>query len=207
MITVWPNGFVEPCIPTHAPDLGARQPELHLLNRRENVNRRSILAILAAIASELAVFAGDAMAQRKKVDPKQLIGTWTLVSADNLLPDRSRAPAFGVNPRGFLVFTANGYFSISLVNSDLPKFASNNRDKGTADENKTVVAGSLFYFGTYAVSADGTLATHIEGSSFPNSMGTDQKRTITALSATAVTWINPGASAGGTAELAWKRIK
>jgi hypothetical protein len=207
MITAWPNGFVEPCIPTHAPDLGARQAEFHLLNRRENVNRRSILAILATTASGLAVFVGDAMAQGKKIDPKQLIGTWTLVSADNLLPDRSRAPAFGANPRGFLVFAANGYFSISLVNSDLPKFASNNRDKGTADENKAAVAGSLFYFGTYSVSADGTLATHIEGSSFPNSVGTDQKRIITALSATTVTWINPAASAGGTAELAWKRIK
>jgi Lipocalin-like domain len=121
------------------------------------------------------------------------------------LPDGGRAPVFGANPRGFLA--ANGYFSISLVNSDLPKFASDNCDKGTADENKAVVVGSLFYFGTYSVSADGTLATHIEGSSFPNSMGTDQKRTITALSATGVTWINPVASAGGTAELAWKRIK
>jgi Lipocalin-like domain len=84
------------------------------------------------------------------------------------------------------------------VNSDLPKFASDNCDKGTADENKAVVVGSLFYFGTYSVSADGTLATHIEASSFPNSMGTDKKRIITALSATAVTWINPAASAGGT---------
>jgi hypothetical protein len=171
------------------------------------VNRRSILRIFATAASELAVFAGDAMAQGKKIDAEQLTGTWTLVSADNLLPDGGRAPVFGANPRGFLVFAANGYFSISLVNSDLPKFASNNRDNGTADENKAAVAGSLFYFGTYSVSADGTLATHIEGSSFPNSVGTDQKRIITALSATTVTWINPAASAGGTAELAWKRIK
>jgi Lipocalin-like domain len=171
------------------------------------VNRRSILAILATTASGLAVFVGDAMAQGKKIDPEQLIGTWTLVSADNLLPDRSRAPAFGANPRGFLVFAANGYFSISLVNSGLPKFTSNTRDKGTVDENKAAVAGSLFYFGTYSVSADGTLATHIEGSSFLNAMGTDQKRTITVLSATGVTWINTAASAGGTAELAWKRIK
>jgi hypothetical protein len=155
----------------------------------------------------LALFAGDAMAQGKKINPKQLTGTWTLVSIDNVRPDGSRVPGFGPNSRGFLVFTPNDHFSISLVNSDLPKFASNSRDTGTADEKKAVVAGSIVYFGTYSASADGALALHIESSSFPNWIGADQKRTITSLSASEVKWINPAASVGGTAELAWKRVK
>src|SRR5262249_52921942 len=36
------------------------------------------------------------------------------------------------------------------VRSDLPKFASNNRDMGTPEENKAVVQGSITYFGTYS---------------------------------------------------------
>ena len=60
------------------------------------------------------MFVGGAMAQGKKFDPEQLTGTFTLISADNLLPDGGRARVFGANPRGFLVLAANGYFSISL---------------------------------------------------------------------------------------------
>ena len=66
------------------------------------------------------------------------------------------ARTFGPND-GVAIFEANGRFSLSLVRSDLPKIASNNRDTGTPDENKAIVQGSIAYFGTYSVSeADGT---------------------------------------------------
>jgi len=35
--------------------------------------------------------------------------------------------------------------------SDLPKFASNNRNDGTSDEYKAIVQGSIAHFGTYTV--------------------------------------------------------
>ena len=44
---------------------------------------------------------------------------------------------------------ANGRFSITVVRSDLPKFASNNRMSGTRDENTAIVQGGITYFGTY----------------------------------------------------------
>jgi hypothetical protein len=47
----------------------------------------------------------------------------------------------------------------------------------------------------------------VEYSTFPNWMGTDQKRTITALSKEELKWSNPSASAGGVAELVFKRAK
>ncbi len=170
------------------------------------MSRCSTLAI-ATTASGLAVFVGGAMAQGKKSIRSNSLGpsrsSRRTICCRTGAEHRYSAPT----QEAFLSWPPTATFRYPSVNSDLPKFASDNRDKGTADENKAVVVGSLFYFGTYSVSADGTLATHIEGSSFPNSMGTDQKRTITALSATGVTWINPVASAGGTAELAWKRIK
>ena len=44
---------------------------------------------------------------------------------------------------------ANGKFSITVVRSDLSKFASNNRMSGTPDESTEIVQGSITYFGTY----------------------------------------------------------
>jgi hypothetical protein len=39
----------------------------------------------------------------------------------------------------------------SLNRADLPKFAANNRNVGTPEENKAIVQGSFAYFGTYTV--------------------------------------------------------
>ena len=68
------------------------------------------------------------------------MGTWTFVSSTTKLPDGS--PAWGINPKGLLILTENGYFSSQIVRSDLPKFGSNNRAQGTPEENKAVVQGT-----------------------------------------------------------------
>src|SRR5262249_38049051 len=74
---------------------------------------------------------------------KELVGTWTVVSGETVRPDGGRTPTFGDNPKGNLVFTSDGRFVYLYSRGDLPKFASNNRTTGTADENKAVVQGSI----------------------------------------------------------------
>ena len=169
------------------------------------MNRRSILHMSTITVLGLALLAGSAVgAQKTKVNKRQLVGTWMLVSNTGSNPN---SRTFGPND-GVAIFEANGRFSLSLVRSDLPKLASNNRDTGTPDENRAIVQGSIAYFGKYSVSeADGTVTLHIERSSFPNWNGTDQKRLIISLTANELKYTNPAASVGGTAELAWKRVK
>ena len=88
-----------------------------------------------------------------------------------------------------------------------PKFASNNRLEGTPEENTAAVRGSIAYFGTYSVSeADHTLDFHIEKSTFPNWDGATQKRSVT-VTGDEMKYTNTAASAGGKAELFWKRVK
>ena len=58
-------------------------------------------------------------------------------------PDDSRADTYGPNAQGIVIFDSSGRFTLVTTRSDLPKFASNKRAKGTADENRAVVAGSL----------------------------------------------------------------
>src|SRR5262245_1156116 len=98
-------------------------------------------------------------------------------------------------------------YIISVMRSDRPKYASNNFAEGTAEENKATAQGTITYFGTYSVSeADRTIAIHIEGSSFPNWDGADQKR-LFVFSGNELKLISPAASGAGTAEVIWKRAK
>ena len=83
-----------------------------------------------------------------------------------------------------------------------------NRETGTPEENKAAVQGGLAYFGTYSVSEmDKIITYHIEGSTFPNWRGVDQKR-LFKLSEDEFTYTNPTPSAGsGSAYAVWKRVK
>ena len=94
-----------------------------------------------------------------------------------------------------------------LARPDMPKFASNNRNTGTADENKAVVQGSLAIYGKYSVAKDGTLTLHVERSSYPNWSGADQTRVVTSLTASELKWNIPAPSIGGSSSAVWKRSK
>ena len=172
------------------------------------------LAVLTATAVSLLILgvslpAGDAVAQQKSLK-EQLVGTWKLVSSDNVRSDGGRVDNIGPNPKGILIYTSDGHFALVNTRSDLPKLASNSRDRGTPEEYKAVVQGSIAYFGTYTVNeADKVITAQIEGSTFPNAIGgPDQKRIITSLTADELKFTNPAAtSRGGTLELVWKRAK
>src|SRR4029077_20947346 len=97
-------------------------------------------------------------------------------------------------PTGSMTFDAGGHFSIVITRVDVATFASNNRETGTADENKAAMQGSIAYFGSYSADA-GTASLHIDGSSFPNWRGADQKRTF-AVSGDNLNWPHPTVSTG-----------
>ena len=170
------------------------------------MNWRNILALSTIASLALTLLLGDAIAQRKSLKD-QLIGTWTFVSSTGKLTDGS--PTWGTNPMGSLIFTENGRFSVQIMRSDRAKFASNNRMKGTSEEIKATVEGTISYFGKYIVDEAGKTVTYkIEGASFPNWNGTDQKRPIVSLTSDELKYSNPAPSIGGpTTELTWKRAK
>jgi Lipocalin-like domain len=157
------------------------------------MNRRSIMSFSAVTALGLALCSSNALGQ----SAKDLVGTWTIVSAE----------AFGPNPKGLLIFEPNGRYSLMLMRADLPKYASNNRAQGTSEEYKAIGAGSISYFGTYSV--DGSnLILRIEHSSFPNWTGTEQKRTNLTLTGDELKYTNTAPSVGGPpAILVWRRAK
>ena len=147
------------------------------------MNRRNILSLSAIVASALAVIPGSAMAQQKSLKD-QLVGTWTVVSWEQVAKDRTKLQRFGATPKGVNVFNADGRFYVMFARSDLPKLASSNPMKTTPEESKAIAEGSIAYFGTYTIDEAGrTVSLQVEASTFPNQVGAEQKRTIGSISA------------------------
>jgi hypothetical protein len=169
------------------------------------MNRRSIFSLSAITALGLALLPGSTVAQQKTLK-EQLVGTWSFVSSTSKVADGS--PSWGANPKGLQVYAENGRFSSMAMRSDLPKFASNNRERGTPDENRAIVVGTNSRFGTYSVNeANKTVTIRIEGSSYPNEEGTETTRPIT-ITGEELRYTNPAPTVGGPpTQLIWRRGK
>ena len=139
----------------------------------------------------------------------QIVGVWTMVSADSVRADGTRAETFGPDPKGVIVFSSEGRFSLIQMRAELPRIAANSRDLGTPEENKSIVSGSIAYFGTYMVNeVDKTLTLKLEGSTYANLLASgEQKRVITSLTAEDLKFTNPRTPSGLTLEVALKRAK
>jgi hypothetical protein len=149
---------------------------------------------------------GDALAQGQTLK-QQLIGTWTLISNDNVAANGSRRQIFGPHPKGILILDASGRYAQIQVNPDRPKFKGKTRLDGTPEENTAVVRATATHFGTWSVNeADKSLTVHQEMNIFPNDDGVDNKRSI-ALTGDDMKMFNPTPSSGGAAESKWRRAK
>ena len=169
------------------------------------MNRRTVLIATSVSFAllALAIPAGDAAAQ----SAKSLVGTYTGVSFNTTDAAGKKVEIFGANPRALLVLTPDGRYTIVVARASLPKFASDNRAKGTAEENQAVVAGSIAHFGKYTVDEkDKAFTFHIETSTYPNWDGTVQKRPFT-VSGDELKYGVAAGSAGGRVELVMKRAK
>jgi hypothetical protein len=172
---------------------------------------RRLLSVCAAAGLGLALVPGASVAQQKSIKD-QLVGAWTLLLVDGVKDDGTHVAEFGPNPDGVLMFSPNGHYSLEIMRASLPKFASNDREKGSADENKAVVQGTITHFGTYTVNdGDKSVSFRVESSSFPNWDGTKQTRQITALTDDVLTYNVPNPSGAATGinhvELVWRRAK
>jgi hypothetical protein len=164
------------------------------------MQRRSMVAL--AFAVPLLGAASIATAQ----STKNVAGVYSGVSFVNTDAAGNTTNTFGDNPRAMMVLTPDGRYSIVVMRGDLPKFASSNRAKGTAEENQAVVQGSIAHFGRYTVDdSDQSITFRVESSTFANWDGQPQKRPFT-IQGDQLSYRVPAASVGGTSVVAWKRI-
>jgi Lipocalin-like domain len=138
----------------------------------------------------------------------QLVGTWSLMSWEELRRDGSKVrPLWGSNTQGILMFDGQGHFSFQAI-SQFPKFASNDRKRTTPAENQALSQSVYAYFGRYAVNeAQREIIVHIERSTFPNMSGTNSRRVITSLTGDELKYNNPATLSGRQTYFVWKRVQ
>jgi ribosomal protein L31 len=135
---------------------------------------------------------------------EELVGTWVAVSWEQKKSDDTVLRQFGTNPVGMAVFDAGGRYVITVMRSDRAKNVSSALWQGTAEENTVTANGTQTYFGTYSVNeTDHSIAIHVEGSSFPNWNGTNQKRFVAIAGDRLTLTIRP--PSGEVVDVIWKR--
>jgi len=155
------------------------------------MNRRLTLAILAAVASSTALVAYAQSA-------KTVAGAYSPVTV----------PAYGDKPKGQMILTPDGHYSIVLSRNDLAKIAAGSRTQGTPEENKTVVHGSIAHTGRYTIDDGGKSITfRIDTSTFPNWNGTTQKRALKVSGDTLIYTVTTPSAGGAPNDVTWKRVK
>ncbi len=160
-----------------------------------SMKNRIAKAVVGAAAGIMSLSLNSVAQPRSKKE--DLVGTWKFVSTAGERKDGTKFDLFGPNPNGVLIFHPDGHFALINMRPGRPKYASGNRMEGTPAEYKATVQGSIAYFGTYSVDdANSTFSLHIDGSTFPNYEGTDQKRPFTIVG-DELRSINPNPTVGG----------
>ena len=133
------------------------------------VSLSSFVLAFAALSTSHNLKAQTAMST-SAATAATLVGTWTLTAADDLLPDGSRAHAYGSNPKGLLIFEPDGRYALQIYREERAKFASGDKKKGSLDEYKDASVGASCHFGHYTVDGGkGTITFKIDAASFTNS--------------------------------------
>lgn len=158
------------------------------------MDRRSILRLCGSAAMGVIASSGRVLAQGEKTPAKDLVvGSWTLMIADDVRKEGNKVPGFGPLPSGTAMFGSDGRYSLELKSSSGKE-------------------PSLTCSGTYTLDdAAKTLTLRVDQSSAFNWRGTTQAGKLNFLTSDYLGWtqsIPLGASADfAGAELIWRRAK
>jgi hypothetical protein len=92
--------------------------------------------LLLAIGMSLAL-SGAALAQQNSTK-EQIVGAWSLVSVISETEDGKRGEPFGAAPKGVMIFSSAGHFSLFQSRAEIPKIAAN--DRAISDDLRAVLS-------------------------------------------------------------------
>jgi hypothetical protein len=123
-----------------------------------------------------------------------LIGTWRLKSLETRASDGAILYPWGKQVRGYVFFSPEGYFSVTIMNAERQRFSSPDMKGGSLEERANAADSYLSYSGPCEIEGDKFLV-RVEVSLFPNWIGTTQERsykiegkTLSVVSAPAVVY-------------------
>ena len=172
--------------------------------------RLSLVAIFALlIAAACTIFWGQTPQPKTGDVPRELIGTWVPVSAeDRMASGEVHYPAYGHHPQGYLTYDATGHMSVQLMNPEREKLGLRT---ASLVQFKAATTGFLAYSGTYKVSrTDGQLTHHVDCALDSADLGTDMVRNFVLSADKLVLTLGPYNEYGTVVEsrtLIWKRLR
>ena len=160
---------------------------------------------LVAVGLSFAL-TGAAFAQQKTAK-EHIVGAWTLVAVTSETDDGKNGEPFGSSPKGVIIFSNDGYFSLFQSRAEIPKIAANDRAKATPEEAQSIVASTIAYYGTYSIDENTkVMLVNLAASTYANVAAIpDQKRTIALLTSEELKFDNPRTPNGMTLRTTWKR--
>jgi Lipocalin-like domain len=107
----------------------------------------------------------------------RLLGGWSLVSWEISDSAGHTTYPLGRDAIGQLLYDAQGRVSAQLARPDRSKFNDDDWQKASTEEKATAWGNYFGYFGSFTIDEPAhTVVHHIEGSWFPNLVGTEQRR-------------------------------
>jgi hypothetical protein len=107
----------------------------------------------------------------------ELVGSWKLVCFYSQDTNGRVSYPFGKDARGRITYEPNGRMAVQLMDSNRPRFTTDDPLVTSETEVRAAFGGYTAYYGTYSVNPDErTIVHHIEAALLPNWIGTDQRR-------------------------------
>jgi hypothetical protein len=166
------------------------------------MNRLGFTVLLFAVAG-ITVGHG----QQTPTSMEKFAGVWFLVSVENISPDGAVSLPYGNSPKGMMVLSNEGDYTIQILKAIRPKVAANDKNKATPEENAALVQGNNSHYGRYVVNEpNGKITFMVDHAFYPNWEGTVQERSYT-LANGVLEYIVTNTTNGGaiTARVVWKR--
>ena len=108
-----------------------------------------------------------------------LIGTWRLVSYEAQDAQGKVSNPLGKNLLGLLCYTKDGFMSMQIMREDRPGHSSSDLHISLMEEMPAAASRYVAYAGRFSVDeAAATVTHHVQLSSWPTWVGTDQTRTV-----------------------------
>jgi Lipocalin-like domain len=105
--------------------------------------------------------AASALSQTESEIRDRIVGTWKLVSTEEILKDGTTRPfsSFGPHGKGFLMYQRDGYMCADLVNPDRKKWADPSHT--TPEEKIAAADGTFAYCGRYEIDVKQKQIVHL----------------------------------------------
>lgn len=104
-----------------------------------------------------------------------LVGVWRLLSWVVEAADGEISHPLGEDARGYIIYTSEGFMSVSIMRAGRPCFAVPEMVEGTVEEKVAAVEGYMTYCGRYEL-RERSVIHKVELNTLPNRVGTRQER-------------------------------